>query len=211
MTLVRPTRHVTAVSFYWTFAAIAMVSCSYDYDQFNPEDVPTVGGRATLDSSAVGGAGRSSSDPETGGGTRDATGGGSSPNFGGFETGGAPEVGAGGTQTPPVGGATNTSPPPAGGAGGVATTASTVSDCELPLSSCPPACVDLTSDAQNCGTCGHGCAVGTVCADGLCVCATAAACGNVNGATCEAQRCSCGSIVCPAAQICASKRACTAP
>jgi len=41
--------------------------------------------------------------------------------------------------------------------------------CAAPLTSCGAACVDTTTDAKNCGTCGHACATGTSCKKSACV------------------------------------------
>ena len=116
---------------------------------------------------------------------------GSAPDIGAFEYGA--EEGAGGSG---MGGAPSTGGAPATGgaaaAGGNADTGGAVSGgdttsggmpsggddatggapvtlvCTSPLIACGEACVDLTSDATNCGACGAVCESGEVCSTGAC-------------------------------------------
>jgi hypothetical protein len=102
--------------------------------------------------------------------------------------------------------------------------------CSAPAVCCDPAnsvCADLSSDSQNCGTCGHACTAPFTCVGGACacngvVCAAGDACcstgcrnldddpqncgtcGNACGAgsTCVGGVCICGSVSCAAGQIC---------
>src|SRR5688572_22294193 len=53
--------------------------------------------------------------------------------------------------------------PGAGGSGSVTT-------CSAPLTKCGEACVDLTTNAANCGACGTSCAAGMTCAGSTCAC-----------------------------------------
>ena len=106
------------------------------------------GGVATL-----GGAPGSGGAPGVGGGVSTlggASGVGGAPGAGGLSaTGGAPPAGVGGTTA--IGGASSTP------------------TCQPPLQQCGTACVDITSDAMNCGNCGVVCPSGQVCSSGTCV------------------------------------------
>jgi hypothetical protein len=89
---------------------------------------------------------------------------------GGGDTGvGGTDSGVGGTVDTGVGGST-------AGVGG-ATPASGGSDvgpsCALPLVPCGTLCVDLASDAGNCGQCGNVCPTGQLCSGGECSAACA--------------------------------------
>jgi hypothetical protein len=68
---------------------------------------------------------------------------------------------------------------------------------------CGEACVDLTSDGANCGACGHACAAGARCQEGVCE-----ACATVCGGECTDLRSdsyNCGAC----GSACASDRTCT--
>src|SRR5262245_44992354 len=77
--------------------------------------------------------------------------------------------------------------------------------CPSGQTKCKGKCVNLQSDSQNCGSCGHGCASGQVCCSGTCTPlgtnANCAACGNAcpAGSSCVNGQCS-GASGCPAGQ-----------
>lgn len=72
-------------------------------------------------------------------------------------------------------------------------------------------CVDLTSNAGNCGICRTACSAGEVCADGACSC-SGGTCPFPSGApNCVSGECVCffyGGEVCPAGQYCCSNEGC---
>src|SRR5688500_3050027 len=56
-----------------------------------------------------------------------------------------------------------------GGASGAESSGSpTPKRCGAGLSACAGGCIDLETDAQNCGACGSPCALGESCEDGTC-------------------------------------------
>ncbi len=60
---------------------------------------------------------------------------------------------------------------------------------------CADTCSRLSTDAANCGACGHACAAGQVCTAGACECGTAQNCGAL-GRTCgTGERCASGDCV----------------
>jgi hypothetical protein len=77
--------------------------------------------------------------------------------------GGAPEVGAPDVGAPDVG-------EPDVGATDVGAPATDASQCPAGQTICPGGCVDLSTDARNCGTCGNAC-TGGQCSGGSCVAA----------------------------------------
>ena len=81
--------------------------------------------------------------------------------------------------------------PGAGGAGAA---------CAAGEKSCQGQCVDVTTDAKNCGACGADCGDGT-CSAGACVCGDAGACGE--GASCQGGACVCGAGLASCGEACA--------
>lgn len=92
--------------------------------------------------------------------------------------GGAPTAGAGGTTAPPAAGAgaSATPPPPTAGTGGAAgsgtppvtAAGSPASECAQGRTRCDSRCVDLETDADNCGECGDSCNDKEECDQGRC-------------------------------------------
>ncbi len=100
----------------------------------------------------------------TPGGTASGAGGNAVPATGGATTGGATGTGGsvGGFAAPGAGGNTVSG-------GAFATGGSTaVGACQTPLGECGPTCVDLSTDALNCGECGTECTAGQSCKAGTC-------------------------------------------
>lgn len=79
-------------------------------------------------------------------------------------------------------GSSNTAPLTQGSVGDAGPeSAVDATSCATPDIDCSGACVDVSNDAENCGTCGHLCAAGEVCQSGVCslTCAGGATkCGN---------------------------------
>lgn len=89
--------------------------------------------------------------------------------------------------------------------------------CDAPLRACGTDCADVATDSANCGQCGHACAAGEACAQGLCYVTACAShpCGPRQ--ICLDDVCvdsACIGIVCPGDQACAGggcyPRDCTA-
>ncbi|HVU04249.1 MAG TPA: hypothetical protein VHE30_20970 [Polyangiaceae bacterium] len=66
----------------------------------------------------------------------------------------------------------------------------------------PTGCRDLTSDAANCGACGHACTPGFSCSGSACVCEDAGDCNAGTPGTCSGGVCHCGASTCTAGQRC---------
>ena len=115
----------------------------------------TGGSEATGASGAVGGSEATGGNPSTGGSGGSGNVG---PGGGGGGTGGS--SGAGGT------GGVGTTGGNSGVGGGSSTGGAT--GCAPPLAPCAAGCVDLSSDAHNCGACDVACPAGRVCSSGTC-------------------------------------------
>lgn len=87
--------------------------------------------------------------------------------------------------------------------------------CADELTSCGTTCIDVTSDAQNCGACGQACPTTQVCSAGVCGCPTDRLscgascidsssddqnCGGCGNACRDSEVCSSGACVCPTGQ-----------
>ncbi len=111
---------------------------------------------------------------------------------------GTPDIGAYEYGTTPAG---------TGGSGG--------SNCSAPLSGCGDACVDLSSDIGNCGSCGTTCGAGQTCTNGACEAispcqAPLTQCGDVCAdLNADPQNCGVCGALCVGVEVC-SQGTCTA-
>jgi hypothetical protein len=80
---------------------------------------------------------------------------------------------------------------------------STQTCCPAPLG-----CKDVTTDAANCGACGHACPPSFSCQSGTCVCTASGQCSGGGSGVCTAGRCVCGGTTCSVGQRCLAGNVC---
>lgn len=80
--------------------------------------------------------------------------------------------------------------------------------CQAGLTACADVCANLSSDNQNCGSCGNACPAGDICSNGSCALSCQAGLQNCKG-TCsnpkiDPANCGACGTVCPKNQVCSA-------